>query len=116
MRVGKELFHGRVAHLGAHTALHEGLKIRLGSQVFHVFEAGQGGGSCVGGRGLSDRCGIWLHRFGRSDFRRLGLIQFGWQRPGCDLLLAARPAAEKTLAHAPPPPPLRLPSVLMLTG
>ena len=34
------------------------------------------------------------------------------------LLLAARPAAEKAFAHAPPSrwPPLRLPSVLMLTG
>ncbi len=44
MRVGKEFFHGRVADFGTDAPLHEGLKIRLGGQLFHIVEAGQGRG------------------------------------------------------------------------
>ena len=42
VRVGKELFHGGIAHLGHHAALHERLKVRLGRELLHVLQGGQG--------------------------------------------------------------------------
>ncbi len=46
MRVGKEFFHGGVAHLGPDAALHERLEVGLGGQLLHILERGQRGSRC----------------------------------------------------------------------
>ncbi len=128
MRVGKEFFHGRVAHLGADPPLHEGLEVGLRGQLLHILERGQGGGRVrLLAPGLDSPCGPTVMEGGVPRvWRGLRLVQaVGALRQARGevtflrgLALAARPAPEKTFAHAPPPgdPPLRLPSVLMLTG
>lgn len=41
MGVGKQFFHGGIADLGIHPALHEGLEIRFGGQPLHIVHARQ---------------------------------------------------------------------------
>ncbi len=66
VRIGKEFFHGRIAHLGAHATLHEGLKVGFRGQLTHILQRGQfGGSSKVLGMGCGVRC---VSGFGdRSD-------------------------------------------------
>lgn len=122
VRIGKQFFHGGIAHLGPHTTLHEGLEIGRGRQRLHIVECRQ---RCfcryrpIGrrlGKVFLGRCGRYLAslRHSRRLIGRWGLNDLRWCR--CPFL--TRPAAEETFAHAPPSrcPPLRLPSVLMLTG
>lgn len=111
--IGKQFFHGGIAHLGAHPPLHEGLEIGAGRQGLRIFQRRQrgldgglpgGGLGQVHGRRRAGHCVSRLLRWGCGRFR---------DRP-----FLTRPAAEETFAHAPPSccPPLRLFSVLMLTG
>jgi len=128
MRVGKELLHGRIAHLGANAPLHERLKIGLGGQLLHVLERGQWGSRCrLMTRGLNGPCGAAIvGQRGCPLIRRslrfvlVRALQQAWREVLVlsGLALATRPAAKEAFAHAPPPagPPLRLLSVLMLTG
>ena len=129
MRVGKELLHGRVAHLGPDAALHERLKVRIGGQLLRILERRQWGGRCrLITRGLDGSCGAAIvgQRGCPLVRRNLGFVlaaralRQAWSAVLflCGLALAAGPSTQKTFAHAPPPagPPLRLPSVLMLKG
>lgn len=111
VRVGKQLFQGSVAHLGAHAVLHEGLKVRARGQGMRILEGGQcRGWACVlQGRWGRRRC-IGLGRCCNGRWRRVG-----WRRRGLNrFVLATGPAVEEAFAHA--GPPLRLISVLTLTG
>jgi len=137
MRVGKQLFHGRVAHLGTHTRLHEGLEIRLWGQALHILQRGQWGRlatEMATARGLAMTRSRVVAIRAKRIWRRCRNITgnpvwrfFAWQAWQSAvsrilwldrLPLAPRPATEKAFAHVPPTPgpPLRLPSVLMLTG
>ncbi len=59
MRVGKQLFHGRVAHFGTHTGLHEGLEIRLRGQALHILQRGQWDRLATG---MATACGLAMTR------------------------------------------------------
>lgn len=89
MRVGKELFHGGVAHLGRHVARHKRGKAAVGVQDFDIFQCRQ-------------RC----HNGQRLCRRNLTLARLLWRRSGilhhpalAQGLLALRPAAQKAVSH-----------------
>ena len=123
MRVGKQLFHGRVAHLRGDTARDKGLEVGLGGETLNIVQRQRrslgraGWRAWPGSTALIDRVGVWrgvdrrrlrARRWGARVRRihhhrnRLG----GWfvKRLARPLgLLALRPAAQKTLSHAHPP-------------
>ncbi len=89
MRVGEELFHRRVAHLGTDTRAHERLEIGVGRERPNILERGHRRiGNGLVWLGLS-RCGKLT-----CDCKRLSLLiaAFGcsfWLRLLCQRLLLA---------------------------
>ncbi len=74
MRIGKQLFHGCIAHLGSDTALHEGLEVGLGGEALHILQRGQ----------WLCRAGVLRLRDapGEPGYAGSGCLQLGVQRTG----------------------------------
>ena len=85
VRIGKELFHGRIAHIRPHTTAHEGLEIRSRTQSLHILHRRHRRLAGALDRRLRQRG--WHRRLRRTVGLGLGRILRQLARPG--VLLAA---------------------------
>lgn len=95
MRIGEQLLHGRIAHLGCNPLPHERLKVRSRREWLHIVQRGQGG--LLRGLWLRRNRGLrqglllncWSTRRGHSPLLVLFRARFSQQPPRSGVLLAA---------------------------
>ena len=110
VRVGKQLLHGQVAHLGRHRAGHEGFEVRRGGERLGVRQRGWWRIGCRGdGGSWCSWCRHRSHWRWRRAWRRYLRCRGACRRrrvlhrlARLHILLAARPATEESVSHGRP--------------